>query len=335
VFNSAAKLLLGFAAAALALAIGLQIAVGDLAGFVVLMGIFVAATLAGLAVGGSGIADRAPGYRAEAPAVEMVAVDRSTLPRPSPWPLATAVAVGTLAVGLAVGRTVVTIGVVIALIAAVAWLAQDWREDPSFTPREGSKLGDRLIAPLAFPFLALALVAVIVISVSRVLLAVPKDVSVAIALTMAVLLLMAFFVLSSRPRVARGGLVFLSGFAVVSLVAAGTVSAAAGYRTFDKPAGTSSPIVVQAQNTQYKVHQITVKAGEPARIIFENLDKGVYHNIAVYTEAAGGKPLWNGEPIRGIKKILYEHVFSGPGTYTFRCDFHPTSMIGTFTVAGP
>jgi plastocyanin/uncharacterized membrane protein (DUF485 family) len=335
VFNTAAKLLLGFAVAAFLLAIGLQVVIGDLAGFVVLMGIFVAATLAGLALTGSGLSDRAPSYRAEAPPVEMVTVDGSTLPRPSPWPLTAAVAVGILAVGLAEGRTLITIGVVVALIAAAGWLAQDWREDPSFTPREGAKLGDRLIAPLAFPALALVLVAIIVISVSRVLLAVPKNASVAIAMTMAVLLIVVFFVLSSRPRIARGGLLFLSGFAVVSLVAAGSVSAAAGYRTFEHPAGTSSPLVVQAQNTQYKVHQITVKAGQPARILFENLDKGTYHNIAVYTEASGGKPLWNGEPIRGIRKLLYVHVFSNPGTYTFRCDFHPTAMIGTFTVAGP
>lgn len=334
-FNTAAKLSLGFAVAAFALALGLQVVVGDLAGFLVLMGIFVAATLAGLALTGSGLPDRAPSYRAEAPPVEMVAVDRATLPRPSLWPLAAAVAVGTLTVGLAVGRTLVTIGVVVALVAAVGWLAQDWREDPTFTPREGAKLGDRLIAPLAFPVLALALVAIIVVSVSRVLLAVPKNVSVAIALTMAVVLLVAFFVLSSRPRIARGGLLFLSGFAVVSLIAAGSVSAAAGYRTFEHPTGTSSAIVIQAQNTQYKEHQITVKANQPARIIFENLDKGVYHNVAVYTEAAGGKPLWNGEPIRGVRKLLYEHVFTNPGVYTFRCDFHPTAMIGTLTVTGP
>jgi plastocyanin len=335
VFNTAAKLLFGFAATALALAIGLQVAVGDLDGFVVLMGIFLAATLAALAVAGSGIPDRAPRYGTEAPPVAMVAVDHSLLSPPSVWPLVTAVSVGILAVGLAVGRTVVTIGVIAALIAAVGWLAQDWREDPAFTPREGAKLGDRLIAPMALPALALALIAVIVISVSRVLLAVPKEASIAIAGSMAVLLLVAFFFLSSRPRIARGGLVFLSGFAVVSLVAAGSVSAAAGYRTFEHPAGSSPSIVIHAQNTQYKEHQITVKAGQPARITFFNLDKGVYHNIAVYTQVAGGKPIWNGEPIRGIKKILYAQVFDNPGTYTFRCDFHPTAMIGVFTVTGP
>jgi len=37
-----------------------------------------------------------------------------------------------------------------------------------------------------------------------------------------------------------------------------------------------------------------------------------------------------------VKKITYNQVFTvAPGTYTFRCDFHPTAMIGTFTVKAP
>jgi plastocyanin len=334
VFNAAAKLLFGFAAIALVLAIGLQVGVGDLAGFVLLMGIFLAATLAGLALAGSGIVDRVPRSGAETPPPVMAAFGPDVDTPASPWPLMTAVAAGIVAVGLATGRTLVTIGILAALAVAVGWLAQDWRQDPAFTPREGAKLGDRLIAPLMLPALALGMVALIVISVSRVLLAVPKGASIAIAGSLAVLLLVVFFVLSSQPRIARGGFIVLAGFAVVSLAAAGSVSAAAGYRTFERPAS-SQGIVIHAQNTQFKEHAISVKAGQAASITFLNLDKGTYHNIAVYTQVTAGEPVWNGEPIRGIRKILYEHVFSTPGSYTFRCDFHPTVMIGTLTVVGP
>jgi len=333
VFNTAAKLLFGFAAIALVLAIGLQVGVGDLSGFALLMGIFIAATLAGLALAGSGIVDRVPRSGAETPQPVMTAFEPD-VPPASPWPLMTAVAAGIVAVGLATGRTLVTIGILAALAVAVGWLAQDWRQDPAFTAREGAKLGDRLIAPLMLPALALGMVALIVISVSRVLLAVPKGASIAIAGSLAVVLLVVFFVLSSQPRVARGGFIVLAGFAVVSLVAAGSVSAAAGYRTFEHPAS-SQGIVIHAQNTQFMEHAISVKAGKAASIAFFNLDKGTYHNIAVYTQVIGGEPVWNGEPIRGIRKILYEHVFSTPGSYTFRCDFHPTVMVGTLTVVGP
>jgi plastocyanin len=334
VFNTVAKLEFGLAAVALILGIALQVAVDEPVGFVLLLGISAAAVLAGLALTGSGIIDRAPRYGTQSPPIEMVTVDPLLVSRPNPWPAVTAIAIGILGVGLAVGSAVVYVGVIAVLIAAAGWFAQSWREDPSFTPREGTKISDRLIAPLGLPILALGLVAVIVISVSRVLLAVPKEASIAIAGGMAVLLLVAFFILSSRPSVARAGLVFLSGFAVVSVVAAGSVSAAAGYRTFDRPAEASQGPLIQAQNTQYKQKQITVKSGDNARITFDNLDKGTYHNIAVYTQASGGRPIWNGEPVRGVKKIVYQHVFDQPGTYSFRCDFHPTAMIGTFTVQG-
>ena len=111
-FNTTAKLEFGIAAAALAFAIGLRVAVDEPAGFFILFGIFVAAFLAGLALGGSRLVDRAPRYGPDGPPVGMVTIDRSLVTRPSPWPALTAVAVGILAVGVAVGSDVVTAGVI-------------------------------------------------------------------------------------------------------------------------------------------------------------------------------------------------------------------------------
>jgi plastocyanin len=334
VFNTAAKLEFALAAVALGLGIGLQLSVVEPTGFYLLLSIATAALLAGLALTGSGLPDSARRYGSDAPPVEMVSTDQSVIARPSVWPLAAALAAGVFGVGLAVGDTVVIIGIGLAFIAAAGWLAQSWQEDPAFTPREGIKLSDRLIAPIGLPLLALGLVAVIVLSVSRILLAVPKDASIAIAGVFAVLLLAAFFFLAARPRVPKSAFVVLSGFAVVSVVAAGSVSAASGYRTFEHPTEAATVPVVRAQGLKYNVQQLTVKAGDVTRITFENLDKGVYHNIAVYSQPVGGQPVWNGEPIAGVKKIAYAHVFATAGTYSFRCDFHPTTMVGFFTVSG-
>jgi plastocyanin len=334
VFNTAAKLEFALAAAALVFALGVQVAVDEPAGFLILLGISVAAVLAGLALTGSGLTDRATRYGLDAPPVEMVSVDRSLISPPSRWPFAAAVAALVLAVGMAVGHAVVYAGIVCSAIAAAGWLAQSWREDPSYTPREGAKISDRLIAPVALPLLSLALVFVIVVSVSRILLAVPKDVAVAVSGALTVVVVAAFFFLSTRPRIARNGLIFLSGFATVAVVTAGSVSAASGYRTFERTAPPPAGTVVRAEGTKYDAKQLTVRAGDVSRITFENLDRGIYHNIAVYTQAAGGQPIWNGEPVAGPKTIIYQHVFDRVGTYSFRCDFHPTAMIGTFVVAG-
>ena len=258
--------------------------------------------------------------------------------RPSLWPLVAAVAVGILAVGLAVGGTVVTDRHRRLLIATAGWCAQAWREDPSFTPREGAKLTDRLIAPLALPVLALALVAVIVISMSRVLLAVPKDASVAVAGGLAVLLLAGFFVLASRPRLARTGLVFLS-------VVCGRGRRGGRQRQRGQPATAPSTTPPRRpQGTVDRWPRTPVQGasdhgdGGPGRQDHvRQPGQGTYHNIAVYTAGQRRPPDLERRAHLGVKKITYQHMFNlQPGTYSFRCDFHPTSMIGTFTVrAGP
>jgi plastocyanin len=267
----------------------------------------------------------------------MVAVDRSLLSRPSPFPFFAAVALGVFGVGLAAGHVVVIIGLILGLFVAGGWLAQCWREDPSFTGPEGVWISDRLLAPFGFPLVALALVAFIVMSVSRVLLAVPKAASIAIAFGLALTLLVVFFGLARQHRVRMATVVTLGGFAFVAVITAGSVGAASGYRTFEHPESNAPPPVTEvAQGIQYKTQQITVTQGRVATIVFQNLDSGTYHNIAVYTETVGGTPIWNGQPVEGVKKITYSQVFNvQPGTYTFRCDFHPTAMIGKFIVKAP
>jgi plastocyanin len=327
--NTVAKVELGLAAAALVMAIGVAVAFDDPGGFILLFGVCMAVALSGMALTGSGFSDRASRDGAANDALQMVSVGRSQVPKASPWPLAGAVALGLVGLGLAFGSPLVIVGVLCALVAAAGWLSQAWREDPTFTRPEGARISSRLLSPVGLPIMAVGLIAVIVVSVSRVLLAVPRVGSIAIAFGSAVLLLVVFFALSTRPNLPRNSLIFLSGFAVVAIVTAGSVSAAAGYRTFDHLATGPAPIGVVAHNTAFNTKTITVVSGQLATINFKNLDS-IYHNIAVYSST--GTPYWDGEPIRA-KKISYVHTFDlPPGTYTFRCDFHPTSMIGTFVV---
>jgi plastocyanin len=335
VFNTAAKLQYGFAVTALVLAIVYGVAIEDPTGFVLLLGIFVAFTLSALAVNSVGVRDRAPVYRSmeDAPPLQTVVVDRSALLPPNPWPLIAAVAIGTLAVGVAVNQTVLIVGIVACLIAAAGWFGQAWREDPSYTAREGERISERLLGPFGLPLLALTLIGVIMISLSRVLLAVSKKGSVVVALVVAVVILSVFFLLSARPRLSRLAFGLLAGVALLALIAAGSAGAASGYRTFENH-NTNPPVHQVAKNINYSVKTITVTAGQTARIVFSNDDHGTYHNIAVYTENPGGTPIWTGEPIKGVRTITYTNVFPTAGKYAFRCDFHAT-MVGTFNVVNP
>jgi plastocyanin len=334
-FNTVAKIELGLAAAALVMAVGVAVASDDPGGFVLLFAVCLAVVLAGLALTGSGFNDRAPRLApgADTPPVQMVSVVRSQVPRSSPWPLVGAVALGLVALGLAEGRALVEIGLVLGLVAAAGWLSQAWREDPTFTPREGARVSSRLLTPFGLPLMAVGLIGVIVVSVSRILLTLPRAGSIAAAFLLSVLLLTVFFLLSSRPHLGRNSLVFLGSCAVVAVVGAGSVSAANGYRTFDHPEVGPAALAVVAHNTAFNTKTLTVTQGQLATIVFKNED-AIFHNVAVYT--TDGAPVWNGEPIRGPKKVTYVHAFDlPPGTYTFRCDFHPTSMIGSFVVQAP
>lgn len=329
-FNTAAKFQFGLAAVALVLAIGYAFAEsGDPGGFVLLMAVFMAAVLGGLVFTGAGVNDRAPWYGLDAPPIERVSVDRSLLTRPSYWPLLAAGSAGVLAVGLATGRVVVTIGIVLAFVVSGFWLAQDWREDPTWTPRLEARTSDRLIAPLGLPVMALVLVAVIVLSVSRILLAVSKHASVAVAFAFAVALLTAFFLIAARPRLGRGALAGLSSLALIALIGAGSAGAAHGERHFEQHVVAGPTYDVVAHNIKFSTAQLSVPANQDVTIHFANRDgKDTYHDIAVYTQDK--QPVVAGEPIHGGLRITYHFHFQ-PGTYVFRCDFHAT-MTGTLTV---
>jgi plastocyanin len=334
-FNTVSKFELGLAAAAFLLAVGAAVVDNDPAAFVLVFGVCSVLLLSGLAIAVSGFRDQATEYSAteDGPPVQMITVGSAEAPRSSIWPFAGALALGIVAIGVAVDHTLVLIGLAAGALIAGGWLSQAWRADPSFTPREGARISGRLLTPFGLPLMALSLIVIIVASVSRILLALPRAGSILVAFALAVCLMMAFFALAARPNLGRNSLVFLGGFAVVAVVSAGSVSAANGYRTFEHHDTGPAPLTIQAKGTAFNQKTLTVIAGQQTTITFKNLDP-VYHNVAVYS--ADGTPYWNGEPIKGSKKIAYTHVFDmAPGTYTFRCDFHPTSMVGTFVVQAP
>lgn len=95
-------------------------------------------------------------------------------------------------------------------------------------------------------------------------------------------------------------------------------------------------IEVVAQNILFDLKTITAPANTQIRVRLDNKDVGVDHNIAFYPSATNtSTPL-----VAGAIGTIYpgpgvdDTVFTTPaaGSYFFRCDVHPTSMTGTFTV---
>jgi nitrite reductase (NO-forming) len=103
------------------------------------------------------------------------------------------------------------------------------------------------------------------------------------------------------------------------------------------PAGECSPkgttIDVMAMNSAFDADCLAAPAGEPFEIVFDNMDAGIPHNVAIYTDETASTALFVGETINGPDVITYEVPALDAGTYFFRCDVHPTTMTGTFVVA--
>ena len=307
--------------------------VGERSGAVLLVFVGIAALLALVTVVGSGIVDIAPFVPADAPAPERRATTPGEAARGSVWPLATAAAVGVLAVGAATNMAVVVAGIVAVVLASLGWFAKAWTDHPSWTPRVSGRVADRFVAPLGMPVGGFVLALIIAVSLSRVLLAIPEEVAPWIALAAAILVLGACAWVATRPRIASSALMALAAVAGVSMVGAGIAGASQGERKFEVHEHAEA-IEVQAKDVNFVQKRLEAPAQTEVTIKFENEDDGIYHNVAIYqSDAADAAPIFNGKGFPGAKTDTYTFKTPAPGQYSFRCDFH-ANMVGKFVVGG-
>ena len=135
-----------------------------------------------------------------------------------------------------------------------------------------------------------------------------------------------------------GAVLFLVAFAISAPVLYGAAQLVKVEESGAAAAGgggaTGGPVTVNiaAQNLQFTVRQITASAGVPVTVVFENRE-AVPHNVAFYTNRSASSPIFKGELITGPRTVT--ETFTSPssaGSYFFRCDAHPDTMTGTFTV---
>lgn len=110
------------------------------------------------------------------------------------------------------------------------------------------------------------------------------------------------------------------------------------------PVPTSAPnqakvtIDLAARDNAFSLSTMTVPAGAEVTIDFDNQDAGTAHNFSVYrgeSESTGmvTEPIFIGAIITGPARTIYTFTApTTPGTYFFRCDVHPSTMIGIFVV---
>jgi plastocyanin len=102
------------------------------------------------------------------------------------------------------------------------------------------------------------------------------------------------------------------------------------------PPTPSSPgetvLQLTAENVSFDKRALTASTGASVTIQFNNKDAGVSHNFALYTDASASQKIFSGDLSAGPEVVNYTFDAPAPGTYYFRCDVHPDTMNGSFTV---
>jgi plastocyanin len=170
---------------------------------------------------------------------------------------------------------------------------------------------------------------------SRILLNVPSDAAVIIALAVALDVLGAAAYLAARPRPSPGTMAELM-MVVLFPVVIGIVLTQINFTSAEAksssggPAAVTSSATLIAQNVAFQEKTLTVLGTKGFTVHFDNKDSTT-HNFAIY-DKKGGKELFKGAVITGPNTTDYQVKPLKAGTYYFQCDIHPTSMDGSLTV---
>jgi plastocyanin len=95
--------------------------------------------------------------------------------------------------------------------------------------------------------------------------------------------------------------------------------------------GADADSTIAARNNAFTVDTLSLPADQRTTIGFENEDTEP-HNVAIYEDDSFEDVLFRGETITGPRTITYRVPALESGGYAFRCDVHPTQMIGTVEV---
>ena len=102
------------------------------------------------------------------------------------------------------------------------------------------------------------------------------------------------------------------------------------------PAGATLSVAAPsgASGTGFDTTCLAAPADEPFTVEFTNEDS-VVHDWALYRDESAQEHLGGGtvnEPVAGGQSQTYDIDPLEAGEYFYRCDFHPTTMTGTFVV---
>jgi plastocyanin len=201
---------------------------------------------------------------------------------------------------------------------------------------------ERLLWPIAIPVVALVVIGAVLYLFSRILLRVTPTAATITALVVAASILGVATLVASRPHVSGASLVSMVGGVAGIAMFAGGLALILG-----QPAEELQPVVVAlaapvgAATKGFEPNELSAPVNYPFTIAFTNDDvsggAGVQHNVVVTqeetTDTTGAITV--GTPITGPAEVDVPLSGLAQGSYFFFCEFHPATMTGKITVAGP
>ena len=244
------------------------------------------------------------------------------LPGRSLTPSGAAAATSLILAGQIYGKSLVVVGIVVALVTVFGWA----------TVAAGEHRGQPInLLPLAVPVAAFAAIASFMFFMSRILLAVTEQLSTVVAIAVAVLILAGGFLVANKPSIPARTLVRALVVLAFLFGVGGVAAYAAGQRPEAHEGGGVEQTVV-AKDIAYQEKHLDWEAGGAVTIDFKNEDK-VPHNIHFATNDTFTTTIYKRDPLPGPITDTYRFEAPRAGDYVYRCDVHP-NMTGTVTVTG-
>jgi len=192
---------------------------------------------------------------------------------------------------------------------------------------------ERTTLPFGVPLGIFAVVAFVVFLFSRILLNVPKQVAVAVALMTALNVLITCGIIALRKVEGATKFALLLVIAVPLVIGASIATKIITVKVPPKVVPPAPPVALSAKNLAYNPPNLTLPP-DNATIDFKNEDTAP-HNVHIFDGPDGNAPsLFAGQIVNPGGSATYKVTGLKTGsTYFFRCDVHPTQMTGKVTVA--